>query len=72
MFRFKARIARNSELLRRFATSKLDILNARYEFMNKSEAPLIVFDIFNAREPDQALLAPDTNEANTLCVAAHH
>ncbi len=32
MFRFKARIARNSKLLRRFATQKLDILGARYEF----------------------------------------
>ena len=55
MFRFKARIARNSQLLRttagmqeveqrrsslpRFATQKLDILDARYEFMNKSEVP---------------------------------
>ncbi len=39
MFRFKARIARNSQLLRRFATRKLDILGARYEFMNRSELP---------------------------------
>ncbi len=28
------RIARNSWLLRRFATKKLDILGVRYEFMN--------------------------------------
>jgi len=39
MFRFKARIARNSQLLRRFATQKMDILGARYEFMNRSEVP---------------------------------
>jgi hypothetical protein len=39
MFRFKARIARNSWLLRRFATQKLDILDARYEFMNRPEVP---------------------------------
>ncbi len=39
MFRFKARIARNSWLLRRFATRKLDILDTRYEFMNRSELP---------------------------------
>jgi hypothetical protein len=28
-----------SGLLRRFATQKLDILDARYEFANRSEAP---------------------------------
>jgi len=39
MFRFKARIAGNSWLLTRFATQKLDILDVRYEFMNRSEAP---------------------------------
>jgi hypothetical protein len=39
MFRFKTRIAGNSELLARFATKKLDILDARCEFMNRSEAP---------------------------------
>jgi len=38
-FRFKARIARNSWLLRRIATPKLDIFGARCEFMNKSELP---------------------------------
>ena len=37
MFRFKARIACNSWLLRRFATQKLGILVTRYEFMNRSE-----------------------------------
>jgi hypothetical protein len=36
---FKALFARNSRLLRRFATQKLDILGARYEFMNKSAVP---------------------------------
>jgi pyruvate, water dikinase len=40
MFRFKARIARNSWLLRRFATQELNILGARYEFMNRSEVSL--------------------------------
>jgi len=39
MFRFKARIARNSPLLRSFATQKLDILEVRYKFMNRSEVP---------------------------------
>ncbi len=55
MFRFKARIAGNNwlltttagmqeveqrmEQLPRFATQKLDILDARYEFMNRSEVP---------------------------------
>jgi hypothetical protein len=39
MFRFKARIAGNSWLLARFATQKVDIWDARYEFMNKSEVP---------------------------------
>ncbi|MCH8060415.1 MAG: hypothetical protein IIA11_08150 [Proteobacteria bacterium] len=55
MSRFKARIARNSWLLRttagmqeveqrmeqlpRFATQKLDNLDTRYEFMNGSEVP---------------------------------
>ena len=29
---FEAQIARNSRLLRRFGTKKLDILGARYEF----------------------------------------
>jgi hypothetical protein len=29
----------DSRLLRRFRTPKLDILDARYEFMNKSEVP---------------------------------
>ncbi len=38
-FPFKTRIARNSRLLRRFATQKLDILGARYEFMNRSAVP---------------------------------
>jgi len=33
MFIFEAQNARNSELLRSFATKKLDILSARYEFM---------------------------------------
>jgi hypothetical protein len=36
---FKARIARNSWLLRRFATQKLDILGAIYEFTNRSAVP---------------------------------
>jgi hypothetical protein len=40
MYRFKARIAGNSWLLTRFGTQKLDILDARYEFMNASETPL--------------------------------
>lgn len=46
MFRFdmplgyKARIARNSQLLRRFVTQKLNIADIIYEFMNKSGAPL--------------------------------
>ena len=31
-------------LLRRFATPKLDILGARYEFMNQSELPERLFD----------------------------
>jgi hypothetical protein len=39
MFRFKARIEGNSWLLARFATPKLDLLDARYEFMNRSEVP---------------------------------
>lgn len=55
MLIFKAKIARNSELLRKFTklphpcfrtsptslqvTQKLDILGARYEFMNRFEAP---------------------------------
>jgi hypothetical protein len=39
MFRFKALFARNSWLLRRFATQKLDILGARYEFTNRSTVP---------------------------------
>jgi hypothetical protein len=39
MSSFKARIAGNSWLLARFATLKLDILDARYEFMNRSEVP---------------------------------
>jgi len=39
MSRFKARIAGNSWLLTRFATQKVDILDARYEFMNRSEVP---------------------------------
>jgi hypothetical protein len=39
MFRFKARIEGNSWLLARFATLKLDLLDARYEFMNRSEVP---------------------------------
>jgi len=34
IFRFEAQIARNSELLRRFATKKLSILGVRYAFMN--------------------------------------
>ncbi len=34
MFRFEAEIVRNSRLLRRFPTKKLDILGVRYEFMN--------------------------------------
>jgi hypothetical protein len=38
-FGCKARIARNSWLLRRFATQKLGILGARYEFMNRLEVP---------------------------------
>jgi len=38
-FGCKARIARNSQLLRRFATRKLGILGTGYEFMNRSEAP---------------------------------
>ncbi len=41
MSRFKARIERNSWLLRRFATQKLDILDTRYEFMNGSEVPYV-------------------------------
>jgi hypothetical protein len=41
MFRFKARIEGNSWLLARFATPKLDILDARYEFMNRSEIPYL-------------------------------
>jgi len=36
IFRFKAQAARNSWLLRRFGTQKLDILDVRYEFMNRS------------------------------------
>ena len=41
----KAQIARNSWLLRAFsvtrrATQKVDILGARYEFMNRLEIPL--------------------------------
>jgi hypothetical protein len=39
MFSIKARIAGNSWLLARFATQKLDILDVRYEFMNRSEVP---------------------------------
>ena len=55
IFRFKARIARNGSPLRttagmqeveqrmeqlpRFATPKLDILEPRYEFTNRSEVP---------------------------------
>jgi hypothetical protein len=42
MFRFKARIEGNSWLLARFATPKLDILDARYEFMNRSEVPKVI------------------------------
>jgi hypothetical protein len=38
-FGFKAFFARNSQLLRRFATQKLDILGARYEFTNRSAVP---------------------------------
>jgi len=57
MFRFKARIAGNGwlllttarmqeveqrmEQLPRFTTQKLDILGARYEFMNRSEVPYV-------------------------------
>jgi len=33
MFGFEAQNARNSELLRRFATIKLDIQGTSYEFM---------------------------------------
>jgi len=39
MFRFNAQIARNSWLYRRFATKRLDISGARYEFMKRSEVP---------------------------------
>jgi len=54
MSRFKSRIAANSaiayrdvgkgreqdaEALARFSAQKLDILGARYEFMNRSEVP---------------------------------
>ena len=41
MSRFQSRIAANSELLARFTAQKLDILGARYEFMNRSEIPYV-------------------------------
>ena len=39
MFRFKALIADNSWLLTRFATKKLDILDAIYEFIVDQRLP---------------------------------
>ena len=39
IFRIKAWIARNSWLLRRSATQKLDILDTRFRIMNRSEVP---------------------------------
>ena len=37
----RARIARNGQPLRSFATPKLDILGPRYEFTNRSEVPYV-------------------------------